>query len=78
MEFNDHDLNDFQTHLKAYSKKKLAEGHKKVSVKNKARTEKIIENFVVKVQDKKPLVQRLQKTETKEFFNQMMGRHKRK
>ena len=76
MEFNDHDLNDFQSHLKAYSKKKLAKVHKKVDVEKK--TEKIIENFKVRVASKKPLVEKLIPTGTKEFYNKMMLRHKRK
>lgn len=78
MDFNDHDLNDFQNRIKVYSKSKLKKSHKTVEKKKEKVTEKKIENFCVKVESKKHLVEKVQPGRAKEFFCKMMGRHKRK
>lgn len=78
MDFNDHDLNDFQNRIKVYSKSKLKKSHKTVERKKEKNTEKSIANFSVKLDLKKHLVEKVEPGRAKEFFCKMMQRHKRK
>jgi len=79
MDFNDHDLNDFQNRIKAYSKDKLIKTHKVVGRKQQEkRTEKKIGNFLVKVGLSVHPLERVRKGSGSEFFCKMMERHKRK
>lgn len=78
MDFNDHDLNDFQNHIKAYSKNKLRKAHKTVAKKLEKKTEKKIGNFLVKVGARVHPLEKVKKSSANEFFCKMMERHKRK
>ncbi|OMJ83237.1 hypothetical protein SteCoe_15891 [Stentor coeruleus] len=78
MDFNSHDLNDFNAKLKSYNKLKRVSKHKTTSLSAKNPTQKDIQGYTVKVITKGPAVENIKEPSSKEFFTSMMLRHKRK
>ena len=78
MEFNNHDLNDFNAKLKSYNKHKRISKHKQTRIGNKETTHKEVSGFLVKVIKNEPAVEKITEPSSTEFFNTMMRRHKRR
>ena len=78
MDFNNHDLYDFTSKLKTYSKRKKISQHKATTLFAKEKKEKILNGYTVKVLTKEPMIEKVKETESKSFFNNMMIRHKRR
>ena len=77
MEPDDHDLYDFKSKLKNYAKRKKKEKHKTVSLFSSQETEKKVSGFTVRVIMNNPPIEKARSGASKEFFKDMMGRHKR-
>jgi hypothetical protein len=77
MDFNNHDLRQFSTRIKNYKKQKTVE-HKTVTLFPKQQMERKVQGYIVKVISKTPLIENISQSLSKDYFNNMMQRHKRK